>query len=323
MKARARLASVVRSLGYTLTRSRISPCPACGVERRADERRGAVGIVRGEGWSCNACGAEGDVVDFVREAIKATRLSEVREWFENRGDIGQLDAVEGSSPIPPPERVYPPEGEIRRLFKAATPLARAEGTPAARFCLARGIPLSAPLYVAPSPSSFDYRGLSTRFRSKSGRLVVWWPDVWANEYPILAPMFTVDGRLAGVHGRRIGGEGRKTTNALGYSVGGLLFANAVGLAVLRGTSASPPRAALFAEGVTDHASASARAASLAVFGVVSGSAEALSGLRLDPSTVAIAATDPDAAGDVYARKIANALAPHPVRRAPLADLARR
>lgn len=113
----------------------------------------------------------------------------------------------------------------------------------------------------------------------------------------------------------------KTLWPAGHSAERLLFADAGGVAVMRGEP-SAPRLTLVVEGVTDllRAAMVAPLVPCAVIGFTSGGAEALGDVAWRQDAVIAVATDSDKAGDAYAEKAADAVAPRRVVRVRWGDL---
>ncbi len=123
----ASVLAVARELGLATDERRgwVSPCPACGREKRngstPGEKRGAIGTT-GAGWSCFPCGASGDAIDLVAaklggsrfRELGAARKAEVRAWCERflRMDTKPAGASRSpgiasaphAGPKPPPPR---------------------------------------------------------------------------------------------------------------------------------------------------------------------------------------------------------------------------
>lgn len=106
---------------------------------------------------------------------------------------------------------------------------------------------------------------------------------------------------------------RKTTWPKGYAATGLLFADAAGLALLRGCPVH--RDTLVVEGVTDllRAAIVAPRVPCAVIGFASGGAAALGDVRWPANARVGVATDPDKAGEEYADRVARAMPIRPRR----------
>lgn len=183
----------------------------------------------------------------------------------------------------------------------------------------------------------------------------WWPvNTWQalRAFRLLFLAYTPDGAVASVHARRIvrydpasglglcdacaeplpfAGEGPtrklvercpcgwapkpKTLWPQNFNAGGLLFADAGGVALMRGDPAAP-RQVLVVEGVTDTLRAAIVAPTVpcAVIGFTSGGASALGSIRWPADAVVGVATDDDKAGEAYADEAQRAVAPMRTRR---------
>ena len=128
-----------------------------------------------------------------------------------------------------------------------------------------------------------------------------------------------------MHARAIGDASPKSRWPLDCDAGAVLFADQAGRRFLRGQYDGIDKL-LFVEGMTDLIAWSCMAAAeglrVAIIGVESGSAPALSLVRIPPGFPHYVATHDDVAGDRYAESVANAIAPRAVRRVPLHLLSR-
>jgi len=119
-----------------------------------------------------------------------------------------------------------------------------------------------------------------------------------------------------MHGIAIDTAPRKTTWPKGGQHGGLLFASASTRRWLSGQAPAPQRVVVV-EGATDYLTASTELPDCAILGIASGSPPALSTVPKEKGQRWYVATDPDAAGRRYAKQIAEALYPTPVRPFPM------
>jgi len=154
----------------------------------------------------------------------------------------------------------------------------------------------------------------------------WWPAAWSSSCRLAVLAYEPDGTAAALHARAIDGSMPKTRwprgNPGGYSFGGLLFADELGRALLRGKVPAdrPLAGVIIAEGITDFITAAldvlATGKAFAVLGGTSGSFPALAQLadRWPAGVPAIVAVDTDAAGERYLREITTALVGVDVRR---------
>lgn len=307
----------------------LKPCPACGAGTRHPKRgdkRGAVGVSKeGLGWACFECEEKGDAVTLaalgVTSAIPAKgdkRWADVRRACAERGwcdadprDGRPAPAVRLVKPPPmpapaPPKR--PPAAEVSALWASSL---RLDAVPswddgdwcgeARRYLGGRGLncgDLSALDVARILPPSEHYA------------FPAWWPSSWAKAWRVVVQAFEADGALASIHGRAIGEAPHKTTWPTGADAGELLFADARGLALLRG-DAGELAGALVAEGLTDFLAASLWAylsgRRWAVLAVTAGGALAFAKVRWPAGVPCYLATDNDKTGDGYAAKVRAAL----------------
>lgn len=328
---------VASALGLKIDKQRraLSPCPACGEERRhtkSGDRRGAVGLhPNGRGWKCFQCEATGDALSLVAQRIGGGRLpdlddarkAEVREWCarflgldpsERAGSqTRKLAPLQPRAVPPPPPPLYPPADELAAVWASCVPVTddpevsgylNGRGILAAEVArrdLARALPASAKC------PAWAGTGDDDRWRSwaaQGARLVV--------------PLFDARGELRSVLARfpRKVEVGPKSLGAKGYQRGGLVMANARARAWLNGIDATPEHGVvlegetcylLTAVGPVSGQTWASRGGSPAFFGVFSGSwTRELADRIPDGSHVAIA-TDDDDQGDAYARKIIETL----------------
>jgi hypothetical protein len=329
---------VASALGLKIDKRRhaLSPCPACGEERRhtkSGDPRGAVGFrTDGRGWKCFQCEATGDALELVARRIGGgrlrdlgeTRKTEVREWCarflgldpsERAGSQARkLAPLQPRAVPPPPPPLYPPADELAAVWASCVPVTddpevsgylNGRGILAAEVArrdLARALPASAKC------PAWAGTGDDDRWRSwaaQGARLVV--------------PLFDARGELRSVLARfpRKVEVGPKSLGAKGYQRGGLVMANAQARAWLNGIDATPSRCSvlegetcylLSAAGPAPRQTWASRGGSPAFFGVFSGSwTRELADRIPDGSHVAIA-TDDDDQGDAYAREIGGTLA---------------
>lgn len=291
----------------------ISPCPACGAERRHPSRRdkrGAVGVARSApaGWRCHACDESGDTLHFVALAKCGAKLGEldrdasrtVREWCQ------RLLGLDGGAPVyvpsladAPVPLTLPPEEEIAALWAACVPLPeddeayrwlrdvrRLDPDRVFRARLARALPVGVEL---PAWAGFASSGRS-----------------WAEAgYRLIFPVYDASGAMRSLIARRTrtAKRGPHSVAPAGYARGGLVLGCERGLALLRGEGRGASTLVI-AEGEMDFiAWATARgAASRACWGIFSGSLTAELLERIPDGTRVLLATDHDEAGEGYAAK---------------------
>lgn len=263
---------VAPALGLSVHRRSFGPCPACNADRRGgSDRRHPCGY--GEGWGCFPCGAKGDALDLAALVLGGARLrdltpegkAEVRGWYAGQGWCDPGPGASGApvavprrvpvvKPEPPPE--YPPAAEVAALWAACGPLDTAsirdpavpwlegrEKPGRALDCremgaldLARLLPLDPSAY--PWPSWIPWLGMD---RSE-----------WLRVYRLAVPMYDHRGALRALRFRAVthvrepspeGGmrwrdleipEAKKALAARGTTTRGLVLADPVGVALLRG-----------------------------------------------------------------------------------------
>jgi hypothetical protein len=302
---------VAERMGREVRRSPSSDhcaCPACGAERRHSsrhDRRGAVGVARDRplGWRCHACQASGDAVDFVSFALCGARFRDldaqskvrVREWFEGPGYVTPRASrrVEAAAP-PPPQR--PPLEEIRQLLLGR--VAVHEDPQTAAYLAFRG--------CDPDGTS----RLDLAFALGTSALPAWariGETPWTrSRHRLIVPLSDATGVMRSCIARSVERQPRvKSVAPSGYSRAGLVMANLVARAMLRGKSR--PDHVLIREGEIDFLQESLRAPEAAVFGIVSGSWTTALAARIPEHAHVVIATDADDAGDRYAHAIAATL----------------
>lgn len=310
-------------------KDRWGPCPACKV----DPKRGAVYLGHGgTSWTCTRCEATGDGIDLVSFVLigckgrdAGPRFPEVLAWLKDRHHI----TIEAKDQ-PEPEPVRPPITTLAGALRACTPAHLHHD--ASKFLASRGILGPVPAGVLPSDFGTD-----------------WWPRPFTDNWPLVVPCFTGDGHLGGMHGRAIYNDlvkaerwterractgdgphawvrvpagkstkvvcsvchveqGRKSTWPRKVSSQGLLFADpTIARPWLQG--GTPPERVLIVEGITDFLAACSVNDGLPILGIESGSHKAFRLMRWADDCRVTFATDNDAAGDGYAKRILEHLPP--------------
>jgi DNA primase len=279
--------------------------PSCSVRLGAD---GTIAI------RCHACGATGDVLSLVAAARDLSIRTDFRQVLHEAASMAglwdivrELDsgapspprAAARPAPAPIPDRDYPPKNEVDALWSACTPVA---GDPEAASVLAqraldpelvdgdhlaRAIPLDAAL-----PRWAAYRGRP-------------WIDTG---HRLLVPMWDPSGELRTVRAWRVtAGDSPKRLPPGGYKAAGVVMADALGLAMLRGTA--DLRRIVVTEGESDFLTWAIRPKRVptAVVGIVSGSFSPALAERFPFGALVIVRTDRDEAGDRYARELQHGL----------------
>lgn len=335
------LLDVAAALGLAVARDGASfgPCPGCGEAVRGGDKRGRCAILdKTERWACysrggNGCGAKGDAVAMVAMVLndgkpwttgdKATGDA-IRAWYAGNGwcnpDNG-ADRAGQPRTMPRPRLVQPlaiapkprpPIAEVAALWARCVPVT---ADPAVAAWLANrndpgpidpeavaGLDLvrALPEGLGDLPRWAWYKGES--WAASGHRLIVRAYEADADNPGLL--------RWASVHARNVRpncGAGDKAAWPGGCNAGGLVLA----------TGLDPAAHGLplveLAEGVPDWLRLAVERAKLpkggAVLGIWSGSVTAeLAALVPGDWTVAIR-THADAAGDKYAQRLAELLAP--------------
>jgi hypothetical protein len=344
---------VAQALGMDVRRaSQLAPCPLCGWKQRSrSDRRPPIVVYEGSGWYCFHCREGGSSVDLVSAAVLGTRRpcgtqwADVRDWFRSLGvgDSSVSTAARAFSteiivtPVSDETLRRVPRDELLALWDACKPLdyAGAEhplyGATLDFLARRRGQAAVPPL----EPASQARLDLGRQLPAPDAyRWPAWWPAGWAATFRLVVLARELDGTPASLHGRAIcevaGGKTRWPRSPDGgrYSAGRLLFADRLGLELLRSSLSEVLHGVIIVEGLTDFLTTAQAVRSIglqaAVLGGVSGSFRALSELRerWPVGVPAFAATDDDEPGangrrpgDQYAARIAAALSPIEVRRA--------
>ena len=344
---------VAQALGLTVHRARqLSPCPLCRWRQRSRrDKRPPIDTYEGRRWHCFHCGHGGSGIDLVSAALLGScrpcgpmQWAEVRAWFQSHG-VGDAPAFTARRALstevitargPDETRRRVPQDELLALWEACRPLDYAG--------------VEHPLYKATRDYLLRRRGQAAdlpldpaaQARLDLGRQLpapnaygwpAWWPARWATTFRLVVLARELDGTPASLHGRAIRevGSGKtrwpRSPDGVRYSAGRLLFADKLGLEMLRSSLSEVLNGVIIVEGLTDFLTTAQAVQSsglpVAVLGGVSGSFKALSELRerWPPGVPAFAATDDDEVrpngrrpGDDYAADIADALGPIEVRR---------
>jgi hypothetical protein len=260
---------------------------------------------------CFGCGHSGDALSL----IAAVRGLDLRRDFlrvlrEGEAIVGNVDVrAPPYRAAAPPGR--PPEAELLALWNAAGPFAVTDvDPPPSNLAVAR--------FVASRrwwPPNLDQLGIA-RVLPRVFDWPSWWPSTWASTYRVAALAYEPDGRAASLHARAVQPVevDQRQRWPRGCLAKGLLLADALGVAALCGSAPPSLGGIAITEGLTDTiamALAFAEAAKpWAVLGVTSTTGtDALKRVRW-PSVPVVVATDPDAAGDRYAREVRSALPRH-------------
>lgn len=280
-------------LGMERHGNRWDPCPVKGCREKG---RGAVQIR--SAWKCWHCQSAGDAYDLVSYRLLGVRAREAGPRFREV----KAFVEEGLGAVPEPVKYEPMVRRVagvalRDALRACEP-AQHTTNPAVRGWLAKrglvgvGAGVLPPRWTAP-----------------------WWP--WSDTFPLVVGAYTGRGELASMHGRCVQASPvRKTTWPKEADAAGLLFADRAGRELLRG--AGRCSVVVVTEGMPDFLAAAGQAEpGWATLGITSGAADALRLVRWPAGVEVFMAVHRDEAGYQYARAVADAVAPIPVRRLPI------
>ena len=303
-------------------------CPACKATWRGrQDRRLAVGC-RGPAWQCHACGAKGDPVTLAAYVVVGRvpakgdpAWREVIAALEGAGmasddassELPRRGVSTPSAGKPSSNETVPPSAEEVRAFWLACrevnePRNTAGGagnqldSAAAAFLERRG-------YWPPQ----DIAELDLVRYAPVGAGVwsAWWPRSWSAWW-LVARASTPPGVMASIHARAVSPEAEsrgKTRWPKGCAARGLLMADALGVAMLRGEVA--PEAVVIVEGLTGvlwQALLNRREGRRwAVLGGTSGSWCGLAEVAWPDGVTVFVGTDHDQTGDRYAMDITSAV----------------
>lgn len=265
----------------------------------------------GGAWNCKRCGKGGSAIDLL--------MARGLDFKDALAELAARAGIDTSAPRPvlpspapkPAPRVpqRPPRPEVEALWAACVRVDRTLIHPDASDLAASGFLAQRrffPLHVAgldvarllPLPEAFPYPA--------------WWPARWVRTWRLAVPAYEPNGTLASLHARAVApvsGDDPKTRWPKDCDAGGLLMADAAGLALLRGESTA--EAAIVAEGLTDLIAFSLWSTRTGrgwpVLAVTSGGARAFADVRWPAGAVCYVATDNDAQGDKYAAEVRAAL----------------
>lgn len=350
------LADIAARGGLTVQRHGLTPCPVCGAEKRGrEDRRPPVSTFVRDGeerWHCKAggCGAGGGA----GALLAAVRFHQILpkgdpRWAEVMAELdgtrthrsenlparasasqrkplhpstapsthpepGRVRATTSRNPTPA-HRPYPPAPEVHALWSASRRLdAVPASDAAARYLTSRGLDahrcglLDLSRVTAPPDAWPRWIPLAGLSRTE-----------WAHTYRIVTPMIDAAGEIRSLRFRAVGDvpTGKKALNPNGYGYAGLVMADPLGAALLRGERVDEGVAwdgrVVVVEGEPDfwtwscHPARFGSPTTWAVLGVVSGSwSEALADRIPDRARV-ILRTHHDAPGEKYAERIRGTL----------------
>lgn len=321
----------------------VGPCPGCGAPRRSmsnpAERRGPVGVTHnGLGWRCHRCDAHGDAIELVRLSVGA---GDLRAWFQAQGLVaasGPLRRVRPKTPPPMPTaplapaapELRPPRAEIAELWRRCRPVT--EDPAAVRWMTApktdggRGWPLVTVDRIAELDLARALPAGDLPEWARFGRGGGPWSDTG---HRLLVALWDADGELVSVRARYCRTTPTTAPKSLSpyrtrpdgeepYSVRGVVMADPVGRDLLRtGTvpdwCGCPENLVLWvAEGEPDFLRLAtwwgdADETARVVWGISAGGQTPAVLARIPSGCRVIVATDPDRAGEKYARALCDAL----------------
>lgn len=337
------VATVLQRMGATLRGDRADLCPLCG----SRDRR-AVQLYRDGGGHCHRCDdgwSDGLALLWGAAGGRSATPRDVGDLAESLGfEVGPEPAQGPTSYTPPPpppppsipKRERAPRADLARLVSWSSEVGEETGCDVAAWLAGRGLPTRVDPRTA--RALWPLGDLEERLAVHD----LAWP-AWATEpgrdggpwcaegYGLIGCAYGAGGRLEGLRARWTGRGGRgspprgpKEISGGGVSVSGLVYADEGGRAILRG-DLEVPGALWIVEGLPDLIAVAEAAAQLApgptgaprvgVWGIWSGSLRPEVCETIPESTVVYAATDGDRGGWLYARRIADRLGGHPLRRA--------
>lgn len=233
--------AVAAALGLREAGGGLTPCPACGADRRGThDARGPIGA-DGSTWGCWAreCGAKGGVLQLVAAAVagetKPNDWSKVRAWCASRGWCSSADDSTPAPPVlvpprpqpsVPPAPKRPPADELAALWRACRPVT--EDRDVAAWLRSRAL----------DPATIEDLDLA-RALPRYYTLPRWAgraSESWAaSGHRAVLPLFDAAGRMVSLRARSVREEVKpKALTPTGYQVGGLVFACALARRMLAG-----------------------------------------------------------------------------------------
>ena len=284
--------------------------PSCSVQNRH-------GVLL---WRCHGCGADGDALSLIALkhglGLKRDFREVLRMGAEMAGLWGIVAELDGKAttedrprPAPPlpatapdePERAWPDAGEVERFWGNLVPVT--DEWEVAEWLRSRNV----------DPDVVDGRELA-RALGNQDDCPAWGVcrgGTWAQVgYRLIVPMFDAEGKMRSVRASRVvaGAENDpKCRPPFGHKASGLVMADAFALAYIRGERQADRF--VICEGESDWLTWATRTKdpNTGVFGIVTGSWTASLTARLPKGAKVIIRTDPDPAGEKYAREIAASL----------------
>jgi len=268
----------------------------------------------GAGWRCHVCGEAGDAATLASWVLFGRRLpANKAEWGELGGRLLGADAPK---PTPrataPTGPIYPPEEEVRALLdQAASPDL---DTMASLWLTGRRLAPGLVVDRVPGVRALPQGATVPRWARCCGQS--WTTGGWT----LVAPLYDAAGEIRSVHARKVSDGEPKGAVPADYSSAGLVLADGLAVALLRGDPAVKTQVLrassgchgaglVICEGLPDWTCECCRYSDAdedapAVVGISSGSwTRAHVDTIPDGCTVRIA-TDDDAPGETHAEKIA-------------------
>ena len=308
-------AAVGTALGFCVRSEKLSPCPACGADRRSrSDPRPPVNLFdEGRAWHCFSCDRGGSALALA--ALATTGKAKPSSWKEVRercDSLGLLHDVPSPQPKPKPKPKRPPPDEVRALWRSCRPVGVDHGACAwlrsRRLDVAKieDIDLARALPDHELPRWASFRGQS-------------WQE---SGHTLVVPMFDDKAALCSLSARRVNeGDTPKSLFPTGFEVRGLVMADGLARQILeRGSQPSwwdseTPITVVIVEGIPDFFTAcsfysEADEFAPAVIGVVAGSWSHDSEIaaRIPRGAVVRARMDADEAGERFEHRIAHSLA---------------
>jgi hypothetical protein len=319
----ASILDVATQLDVPIRKTTIATCPACGVSR--PERGGkltpngasGVGTREDRGWSCFACHATGDQLDYISLTLcgrrlrdcSASQVAEVRQWCHRYlGLAGEREPRSTARGVPSEaEPRYADPQQLRAMWRTTAPVTAVPEV--SRYLESRGID---PVVVAarqlaraitPSTALCTGARLGRRTWLDTGHLLV-------------LPLVDARGRCRSLLGRSVSTASNenappKSLGLSGSKRAGLVLCDAVGRYLLEHdpVTSCVGEIVCILEGEIDYLTAScdARTDEFAHFGVGAGAWTEQHAERIPLHAHLWIATDQDPTGDRYAAEIINTL----------------
>ena len=300
------LEQVALAAGLTQRGTSWTPCPTCHADRRgSSDARGPIGFTaNGRGWRCHRCKEGGDGVTLAAIASEAAhgQWDKVLAWAQEKG---LLDGdLKQPTDLTPRVRKRPGLQEVEHTWYGLRAVFQDEA--ANQWLRRRSL----------FPRLVDELGLAMALPE------IWRGPGWAARGPrgwaetghrIVFSLWGATGERESLHARAVAVNAPrpKGLSPQGFEVKGLVFADALGVAMLRGDAR--PAQVVMAEGPSDFLSWATRWGDtppdhIAILGVLSGSWTADLAAQIPDGAQVVLRTDPDPSGDKYAEQIASTLA---------------